>query len=185
VQEVAAYLTGILETIPAQNAAGEIYQVRMTTCEITNEDSLDRGIWLYQEQALVSNLGQPYRQRFLHLIPTGDGAGVQSVSFRPVDDQSWIKFCAQTREERNVTMAAMVDQQCTVTLTPLYTIYRGDTPAQGCPAKIRGAVTITNTIVLHKRGMDTWDRGYDSEGKQLWGAENKPYRFIRTTAIAQ
>jgi hypothetical protein len=25
--------------------------------------------------------------------------------------------------------------------------------------------------------MDTWDRGFDEEGNQVWGAENQGYQF--------
>ncbi|NJK28278.1 MAG: hypothetical protein HC925_07075 [Coleofasciculaceae cyanobacterium SM2_3_26] len=27
--------------------------------------------------------------------------------------------------------------------------------------------------------MNTWDRGFNDEGIQLWGAEETPYRFRR------
>nr|MBX2862941.1 hypothetical protein [Leptolyngbyaceae cyanobacterium MAG.088] len=38
-------------------------------------------------------------------------------------------------------------------------------------------VRLTNTIVLHQDGMDTWDRGFDSNGLQVWGAEAEPYQY--------
>jgi hypothetical protein len=27
--------------------------------------------------------------------------------------------------------------------------------------------------------LDSWDRGYDRDGKQVWGAVTGPYRFDR------
>jgi len=55
--------------------------------------------------------------------------------------------------------------------------YLGLTQPEGCPADVRGATRITNTILLHDQGMDTWDRGYDENGNFVWGAKTQPYKF--------
>ncbi|NEO03426.1 MAG: hypothetical protein F6K50_51450 [Moorea sp. SIO3I7] len=55
--------------------------------------------------------------------------------------------------------------------------YIGQTPEDGCPTNYRGAVSITNTIILHKEGMDTLDRGFDAAGNLVWGAKDLPYQF--------
>ena len=52
-------------------------------------------------------------------------------------------------------------------------------PREGCQAEVRGAVRITNRIILHQEGMDTWDRGFDESGNQVWGAEDEAYQFRR------
>jgi hypothetical protein len=57
------------------------------------------------------------------------------------------------------------------------TIYVGETQPGGCPANVRGAVKITNTIILNSAGMETWDRGFDANGKQVWGAQDESYQY--------
>jgi len=52
----------------------------------------------------------------------------------------------------------------------------GETSAGGCPSDYKGAVRITNQV-LHEAGMNTWDRGFDATGNQVWGAKDKPYQF--------
>ncbi|MBK4732583.1 hypothetical protein JJD41_22340 [Oxynema sp. CENA135] len=41
----------------------------------------------------------------------------------------------------------------------------GETPATDCPTNYKGAVRITNSVVLNGDGMETWDRGFDAAGK--------------------
>ncbi|WP_281362077.1 CpcT/CpeT family chromophore lyase [Oxynema aestuarii] len=47
-----------------------------------------------------------------------------------------------------------------------------------------GAVRITNSVVVNDNGMETGDRGFDAAGKQLWGADEKPYRFRKIADTA-
>ncbi|NJK53170.1 MAG: hypothetical protein HC936_10800 [Leptolyngbyaceae cyanobacterium SU_3_3] len=34
-------------------------------------------------------------------------------------------------------------------------------------------------MTLYKSGMETWDRGYDARGKQVWGAKTESYQYRR------
>jgi len=31
--------------------------------------------------------------------------------------------------------------------------------------------------------MNTWDRGFDATGNQVWGAKDKPYQFRRIDSL--
>ena len=148
--------------------------VRMTTCRVQMVDAADaNSVFLYQEQALGDRLDQPYRQRFLQI--SANGQTVVSQSFKPQNAQAWINGCNQSAPR--LVQEDLGKSVCSVYLMPLIAVYVGNTPASGCPANVRGAVKITNTIVLHADGMDTYDRGFDAAGNQVWGADDESYQF--------
>lgn len=181
--EVAAYLEGMMDTSLQATANPKAPNVRMTTCRITlagNPDHSDGAIFLYQEQALSKDLAKPYRQRFLQIAPSPLSQSVRSLSFRPPNPTNLVNFCAKPLTERVIHRSDLGTPICSVFLKRTPKGYAGNTPVDGCPANVRGAVRITNHVVLHQAGMDTWDRGFDANGKQVWGAAAESYQFRRT-----
>ncbi len=186
VRQVAAYLTGAMEaSAPSSSKPGQRVTVRMVTCEIPLP-SPGTTVLLYQEQALTDELTQPYRQRFLEISASPYSQTVRSRSYKPISPSQWINFCNQSGGDRTRQVSRLNGNWgtpvCTVFLKPNHSndlgdIYLGNTPADGCPAKVRGAVRITNHIRLHRTGMETWDRGFDAQGKQVWGAKVESYQF--------
>ncbi len=183
VATVVKHLEGVMDA-SVQAASKERISVRMTTCRVSLADrsTTEKGnssdsVYLYQEQALAESLDSPYRQRFL-AISTGKGEDtVISQSYKPINPQQWTGFCDRPESERVVKSEEVTNPICSVVLEPRLSIYVGQTPSAGCPTKARGAVKITNLIILHNQGMDTWDRGFDAEGNQVWGAQNQSYQF--------
>jgi len=175
VDTVAQHLMGIMDTSAQAQQISEVPSVRMTTCEVTVEGANER--FLYQEQALTRNLNQPYRQRFLRLSLSNDGEMVESRTYEPENPETWISLCEQPREERIIERDRITDANCSVYLVPWHNLYIGHTQPGGCPADFRGATQVTNTIVLYGAGMNTWDRGFNAQGEQVWGAESRPYQF--------
>jgi hypothetical protein len=180
VEEVASRLEGVMDTSAQAIANPKAPQVQMTTCRIRLTDRAAEppvAIFLYQEQALTNSLSKPYRQRFLQISPSPYSQSVRSLSFKPVNSATWSGFCHKSSGERILHHADLGTPVCTVFLRRSAEDYVGNTPVDGCPANFRGAVRITNHIVLHKTGMDTWDRGFDAAGKQVWGAQTDSYEF--------
>jgi len=178
--EVVSHLVGVMDTSAQAATNSKIANVRMTTCKIRVPEDAERDrqvTFLYQEQALYQKLEQPYRQRFLRIAPSTERQRVRSLSFRPAQAETWIGLCNQPETQRVVTLQDLGTPVCSVWLQRSGTNYVGVTPAEGCPANVRGAVRITNRIVLHGTGMDTWDRGFDAAGKQVWGAASDSYQF--------
>jgi CpeT/CpcT family (DUF1001) len=68
---------------------------------------------------------------------------------------------------------------CTVTLTTNGSNYVGGTNADHCPSDLRGAKYATTKITLKKGELVSWDQGFDATGKQVWGAENGGYIFVK------
>lgn len=154
----------------------KIRSVRMTTCKVPLKEDA-QGIYLYQEQALTQQLDNPYRQRILAIKTTADPQVIASESFKPVQPQTLVGFCQRPEAMRQISKQDLGESICQVFLKPIKNGYQGETPPQGCPANVRGAVKVTNTVILHSGGMDTWDRGFDAQGKQVWGAENESYQY--------
>ena len=174
--EVAEFLSGtMVSTVVRENEP--TVTVEMTTCPIAVEGK-DNAIYLYQEQGIIPNLNQPYRQRILELTASeANEELVLSRSFKPDNLEAFINYC--DRKGRTVLAQDLGEEVCTVTLQPYFNVYLGRTPSEGCPSELRGAVKVSNRIILHPDGMDTWDRGYNEEGEKVWGAEDKPYRFVK------
>jgi hypothetical protein len=69
-----------------------------------------------------------------------------------------IGLCNQPEAKRVIRQSDIGEVTCSVFLKPEGENYVGQTPTAGCPTNVRGAVRITNTILLHQAGMDTQDR---------------------------
>jgi hypothetical protein len=167
VEKVAQHLVGVMDT-PA---------VTMTTCRIQVEQPADGNgsIYLYQEQAMSKELTKPYRQRILELTYRPLSQTVRSRSFRLRQSESQVNFC--DRGDRILQLSDFPEVVCSVFLKENSQGFAGTTPADGCPTQARGAALIRNRIDLHGLGMDTWDRGFDAKGQQIWGAKTEAYKF--------
>lgn len=181
VQEVVSHLDGAMDTSVQALANPDAPNVRITSCKVKveNAGTLNRpdAIFLYQEQALTQRLANPYRQRFLRIAPTTDNSKVESAVFKPPTPAAWVGLCAKPEAQRVVQRSDIGESTCSVFLQRAKENYVGETSAGGCPSDFKGAVRITNRIILHQAGMDTLDRGFDAAGNQVWGAKDKPYQF--------
>ena len=52
----------------------------------------------------------------------------------------------------------------------------------GCPSNLHGASYATSEVTITPEALTSWDRGYDDNGKQVWGAENSAYEFRKVEA---
>ncbi|MDY6785163.1 MAG: chromophore lyase CpcT/CpeT [Cyanobacteriota bacterium] len=175
VQDVVEHLIGVMDTSAQAETQPDAPNARMTTCQIRVSDSEE--VFLYQEQALSESLERPYRQRFLRIAPSSDRDTVESRSYKPLNSERWKGLCDRAPEERTAQLGDMEDAKCSVFLMPANEMYIGNTQAGGCETNVRGAVRITNTILLHSAGMDTWDRGLDASGNRVWGADGQAYQY--------
>lgn len=177
VNDVVSHLVGVMDTSKQASVNPKRVTVRMTTCIVKVIDQPE-AIFLYQEQSLAQSLNQPYRQRFLEIKAIPNQPKVESKSFKANHPEAFIGFCDKPENERLLKLNDFYEAGCSVFLKPfLSSIYIGETQAGGCLANVRGAVKITNTVILHSTGMDTWDRGFDAQGNQVWGAKEDSYEY--------
>ncbi|PSF37250.1 chorismate mutase [Aphanothece hegewaldii CCALA 016] len=176
VQSVVSHLVGIMDTSAQAAANPKKSSVRMTTCTVTVIDE-PKSVYLYQEQALNESLDEPYRQRILNIKPATEPNTIESKSYKIKQPETFIGFCQKPENTRQLKLNDLAEAGCSVFLKPIADGYKGETPAQGCPANVRGAVKITNTVILNSSGMETWDRGFDANGQQVWGAQDQSYQY--------
>jgi hypothetical protein len=74
----------------------------------------------------------------------------------------------------------MVREGCAVVLrrTPAG-ISEGSTVEKQCVSDLRGAVYATSEVTVTRDRLRTWDRGFDGEDRQVWGAIKGPYIFLK------
>ena len=175
VAEVVSYLLGAMDSSAQAMGDRNVPDVRITTCPISVPTI--SATFLYQEQGLSMNLSNPYRQRFLQIAPNRSQETVEAKAFRPANPETWIGLCDRPVSDRIVTIDKLGEATCSLFLQPEGNGYRGTTPTEGCPSNFRGAVKVTNTVFLDATTMETWDRGFDAQGKQVWGAEDISYQY--------
>ncbi|MCW9016751.1 MAG: CpcT/CpeT family chromophore lyase, partial [Kangiellaceae bacterium] len=57
--------------------------------------------------------------------------------------------------------------------------YSGSTDTNKCMSKLRGATYATSEVIVNHKGIVSWDRGFDSKDKQVWGAVKAGYIFLK------
>lgn len=137
------------------------------------------GKWLYVEQAVASNLDKPYRQRIYHLQQYAKDTFTSSI----YTIQNALSFAGlqNDKSKRDQLTFNLIDlkEGCTVTLVHKNNMYEGGTYEDKCPSDLRGAKYATTKITLKKGELISWDQGFDSTGKQVWGATKGGYIFIK------
>jgi hypothetical protein len=143
------------------------------------ENSTD-GYWLYVEQAMASNEDKPYRQRVYHLYIQDDTTLVSKV-FELKNPQQYIGGWDNEELLEKITADSLVDRQgCGIYLhKKSKNEFSGSTPGKSCLSSLRGAVYATSEVTITPNKLESWDRGWDKEDKQVWGAEKGGYVFVK------
>lgn len=137
-----------------------------------------KGNWLYVEQAVSSDQENPYRQRVYQLEQISDTTFISRVYTLP-DEEAAIGKWQTTVFFDNLTADRLTERKgCEVYLTLQKDgTYRGATKENTCSSTLRGATYATSEVKISKDEIVSWDRGFDAEGNQVWGAETGGYIF--------
>jgi hypothetical protein len=143
------------------------------------EDRKD-GFWLYVEQAIVSALEKPYRQRVYHVSILNDTTIVSKV----FEMKSPLRFAGAYKNVdllKSLTADSLEAREgCAIMLhTKSNGTFVGSTNQQDCLSSLRGASYATSEVVISKEKLVSWDRGWDATGKQMWGAVKSGYQFVK------
>ena len=134
---------------------------------------------LYVEQAMYTRLSEPYRQRLYVIAPIGDD--VVSRVFELSSPANYIGFCDLETRATVHEGEATLKSGCEVYLAQQGDGYIGGTAGKGCTSSLNGASYAASDVVLRDGEVSSWDRGYDSNDAQVWGATDGPYEFIRAS----
>ena len=177
-QEVAVILTGEFSSREQAEMDPEYFPIQLRHVPIW-VDRAD-GPWLYVEQALEGKA--PYRQRIYHLVNVE--GGVRSEIFTMPSAPEYAGANAERLSA--LTPDDLTPREgCAIELERIAKgHYRGSTVDDECTSTLAGATYATSEVDLRHRELVTWDRGYDADGNQVWGATAGPYRFRRIEAGA-
>jgi len=182
-EEVAALLSGTFDsTAQAVADPAGFRAVRLVAVPVPASRLGTGGPVLYLEQALLATPDRPYRQRFYRIEETADG-GVVSRVFEPKDP---LAVSGKWRDPSDLALFGPGDVVerigCAVRLKKTGEAWEGGTEGKGCPSALSGARYATSRVRLVPGRMESWDRGYDVEDRQVWGAKDGPYVFERRSA---
>jgi hypothetical protein len=137
------------------------------------------GHWLYVEQAVAETLDRPYRQRVYRVRLVEPGLLESAVYTLPEPE----RFVGAWREPSRLDTLRPADLEaragCEVLLRRRGDTFIGSTLGRLCPSELRGAGHATSDVTISVHRMESWDRGFDDRGRQVWGAETGGYVFER------
>ncbi len=136
--------------------------------------------WLYVEQAVTANLSKPYRQRVYKLTVTDSGQ-IESSVFELPDPAAFVHAWNNPELFERLTASDLkVREGCSVFLEKKKTKhYAGATPEGKCISTLRGASYATSEVEVYPDRIVSWDRGWDKQGEQVWGAVKGGYVFMK------
>ncbi len=134
--------------------------------------------WLYVEQALASQKEKPYRVRMYKLHRNDDNTIVSEVYTIPNEEKYYGKF-KKPKAFNDLTVNDLeLREGCGVIIKKDEDgFYSGSTGKTSCSSTMRGASYATSIVLIRKHQIISWDRGFDKDGNQVWGAEKGGYIF--------
>lgn len=138
------------------------------------------GFWLYVEQAIASSEDKPYRQRVYHVYKENDTT-ISSKVYEIKHPMQHAGGWNDVAKLSSIIKDSLIDRQgCAILLHKKKDgIFEGSTSGKECLSSLRGATYATSQVRIFKDKLISWDRGWDKNDKQMWGAEKGGYIFIR------
>jgi len=173
-----SWMNGSFTSQAQATADSAFFDIRLEMLPIWPER--DDGYWLYVEQASAATLDRPYRQRVYHLNKLDDSTLMSSVF--EIDQP--LRFAGQWRNPEIfsvLTQDSLIKREgCTIYLhLQGDSVFVGSTDGTSCRSDHRGAAYATSEVRITEEYLMSWERGFDSTGTQIWGAENGGYVFRR------
>ena len=170
------YMTGSFTSEDQAKIDSNYFNIELEMVQIW-QDRTD-GPWIYVEQAVVENKEKPYRQRVYQLKERKDGK-IESVVYTIPEP---LRFAGDYQKDfpliRLTPDSITLKEGCEVVLERNDVGYfEGGTVGKNCPSELRGASYATSEVMIDKDKLISWDRGFDENGNQVWGAKEAGYIF--------
>jgi len=146
--------------------------------EIELKGKHPEGVWMYVEQAVASKPSEPYRQRIYHLFRQ-DNTTLVSKVYELHDPLRFAGAWQEPSRLKDLRLDSLIERSgCAVFLHKDEAgNYYGATEGKGCESTLEGATYASSNITIYPNMIVSWDRGFDSNDTQVWGAEKGGYRF--------
>ncbi|MEM9303629.1 MAG: CpcT/CpeT family chromophore lyase [Pseudomonadota bacterium] len=140
------------------------------------------GAWVYTENWLEGADG-PYRQRVSRYRLDADGT-ILSKTWTLSEPERFVGAWEEPRRFDELTPGELGDESgCVTRLARTGTTrYEGGTVGQACRNAYKGAAYLVSATEISEAGVTNWDRGFDADGKQVWGPAAGGYEFQRQGA---
>ena len=171
-----SWMSGSFSSELQSKADTDYFHISLRMIPIWKASSND--FYLYVEQAMASNLSKPYRQRVYHVFKEGDEIVSRIYSIpRP---ERFVGKNELDAEFNLITSDSLVLKPgCDVRLKydKVKNNFTGSTAEGTCPSDRSGAAFTTSEVTLYEGRMVSWDRGWNKEKVQVWGAVKGGYDF--------
>lgn len=180
-EKLKTWMTGSFNSEEQSIADTNFYNIHLEMVQIWKERT--DAIWLYVEQAASWSLEKPYRQRIYRLEKLENGA-FESAVFTFNDP---LRFAGVYKEENplyQLTPDSLAERDgCAIILKEIDGIFEGSTIDKNCGSVLRGASYATSEVKIEEKVLTSWDRGFDENDKQVWGAVTGPYIFKKVQKV--
>jgi hypothetical protein len=130
--------------------------------------------WLYSEIAPEKAPGSPFRQRMYKYMKIGDNI-YENLVFRLENEDELVighRLPSRGNVLRKLTDDRLIERRgCSVIFRRANAdSFAGGTLGEGCMSDGDGGLYATSQIVVRENEFISWDRGFDRQGNQVWGA---------------
>ena len=178
-KDLAAWLPGNYSNAAQAAADSTYFDVRLHIVPIWT-DRAD-GPWMYVEQAMADAQHEPYRQRIYRLISLPNNQAEIVIYELPGAPLAWAGAW-RNPERFNALDPGIITVRpgCSMVLGYQGAGHiSGNTKGADCGNALRDAAYATTDVTVTPTELNSWDRGYDATGNQVWGAVKGGYRFIK------
>jgi CpeT protein len=136
--------------------------------------------WLYVEQAMATNENKPYRQRVYRISKLNDTT-IESRVYTIKNGEQYFGEWKLENPLANLTIDSLDERKgCSIFLNKINkNEFSGSTNKSDCESSLKGASYATSFVNIYTDMIISWDRGFDKDDNQVWGAENGGYIFVK------
>ena len=178
---LAEFMSGSFSSAAQAEADSSYFDIRLYMKPIWPDRS--DGAWLYVEQAVAQAQDRPYRQRVYRLTEDPDGRYRSTV----YELAAPLRFAGVWREADALRSlrpdSLQLREGCDIVLEPTAEGFAGRTGDGTCPSSLRGASYATSEVEIFEDRLVSWDRGFDADHEQVWGAEKGGYVFLKEATL--
>jgi len=180
IETLVGYMTGTFSTSEQAQSDTNYYDITLHQVRIW-QDRTD-GYWLYVEQAASDRMEEPYRQRVYHLAQVSDST-YQSTVYALQNPEKYIGDWEKDNPLADLDPESLTERDgCAVILQKYGSdTFVGSTESLRCDSNLRGAAYATSIVLIAPTQMYSWDRGFDIDGNQVWGARDGGYIFKKVS----
>jgi CpeT/CpcT family (DUF1001) len=144
-------------------------------------ESNEEVFYLYVEQAVAASLNKPYRQRIYKVVKENDNAFTSYIYTVTQPLRLTGAMSDNTIFKQLTPDSLQLKDGCEVRLQfdTNSLSFVGSTGEKTCPSDRSGASWATSKVEINEDKMVSWDQGWNSEGKQVWGAIKGGYIFMK------